>query len=132
MSTAEFSGVGWCFPPNFKSVESGPSMATDEVLIEQAIHILLNTLLEERVLHPNYGSRLDSFLFSSADPFVLADVKEEIANAIMLNEFRVSLKEINFDSQNIYEGIIKIELNYLIKSTNNLENMVFPYYLDRQ
>ncbi len=131
MSSAEFSGMGWCFPPNFKSVESGPSMATDDVLIEQAIHVLLNTLLGERPLHSTYGSRLGDFVFSSVDPFILADVKEEIANAIMINEVRISLKEISFDSQDIYDGIIKIELNYIIKSTNSLGNMVFPYYLDR-
>ncbi len=130
MSTEMFSGRGWCFPPNFKSVESGPSMAADGVLIEQAIHTLLNTLLGERAFHSTYGSRLGDFIFSSVDPFVLADVKEEIANAIMINEVRISLQEINFDSQDIYDGIIKIELNYIIKSTNSLGNMVFPYYLD--
>ncbi len=123
-------GIGWSFPPSFKSSVAGPQMAMEEMLIEQAISILLNTLFGERPLHQEYGSRLSDFGFNSIDVAVLADLKEEIANAIMLNEPRVTLKEIKFDSVHIYDGILKIELEYHINATNRPGNMVFPYYLE--
>ncbi len=130
MSDQDIMGTGWSFPVSFKSLASGPKMTSGEVLIEQSISILLNTLLGERALHNKYGSRLSNFNFDSIDVAVLADLKEEIANAILLNEPRVNLKEIYFDNGDIYEGLLKIELEYKVKLTNSRWNMVFPYYLN--
>ncbi len=130
MNDQDIMGTGWSFPVSFKSLASGPKMTSGEVLIEQSISILLNTLLGERALHNKYGSRLSNFNFDSIDVAVLADLKEEIANAILLNEPRVNLKEIYFDNADVYEGLLKIELEYKVKLTNSRWNMVFPYYLN--
>ncbi|MEY8240071.1 MAG: GPW/gp25 family protein [Cycloclasticus sp.] len=123
-------GLGWAFPPKFISAQAGPLIIGHETLIQQAISIVLNTLLGERALHSQYGSRLSNFCFNSVDVAVLADLKEEIANAIMLNEPRVTLKEIKYDSTDIYEGLLNIQLQYKINGRNEVSNMVFPYYLN--
>lgn len=130
MSNQDIIGTGWSFPVSFKSLAAGPNMTSNEVLIEQSISLLLNTLLGERPLHPKFGSRLSQFNFDTVDVSVLADLKEEIANSVLLNEPRVTLKEINFDNSYIYDGFLKIELEYKVKQTNNRWNMVFPYYLN--
>ncbi len=130
MSDKDTIGTGWSFPVSFKSLAAGPGMTSGEELIEQSISILLNTLLGERALHSKFGSRLSKFNFDTVDVSVLADLKEEIANAVLLNEPRVILKEINFDNSYIYDGFLKIELEYKVKQTNSRWNMVFPYYLN--
>ena len=130
MSDQDIMGTGWSFPVSFKSLAAGPRMTSSEELIEQSISLTLNTLLGERAIHNKFGSRLSNFNFDSVDVAVLADLKEEIANAVLLNEPRVNLKEINFDNSDVYNGLLKIELEYKVRLTNSLWNMVFPYYLN--
>lgn len=130
MSDQDIVGTGWSFPVSFKSLAAGPRMTSAEELIEQSISITLNTLLGERALNKKYGSRLSNFNFDTVDMAVLADLKEEIANAILLNEPRVILKEILFDNRDIDSGLLKIELEYKVRQTNSRWNMVFPYYLN--
>ncbi len=130
MSDQDIKGTGWSFPVSFKSLAAGPKMTSSEELIEQSISLTLNTLLGERAIHNKFGSRLSNFNFDSVDVAVLADLKEEIANAVLLNEPRVNLKEINFDNSDVYNGLLKIELEYKVRLTNSLWNMVFPYYLN--
>ncbi len=129
MSSADIIGKGWGFPPDFASVSSGPSMSTEEALINQSIYLILNTRFGERPLHPTFGSNVSDFLFNSVDPGVLADLKEEIANSIMLSEPRITLDTIQFDSTQIYDGRLNIHLSYAIDRTHALGSYVFPYYL---
>lgn len=129
MDTAEI-GLGWSFPPSFESVEAGPNMKDGYALLNQAMYILLNTLLGERQFHTTYGSRLSTFMFSNVDAGILADIKSEVANAIMLNEPRVTLREVSFDSSLINEGQLYIKLDYQVVATQEETNFVFPYYLN--
>ncbi|WP_018691891.1 GPW/gp25 family protein [Algicola sagamiensis] len=132
MSQTEFIGQGWQFPPTFKSAKTGPQMATGESLLQQSIYLLLHTLVGERPLQPTFGCGLNNFLFQSGDPSILADLKEEIANTVLLGEPRITLLEIMFDSSELNEGILNIELEYEIKETNSRSNMVFPFYLNEK
>lgn len=129
MSDNELIGIGWQFPPQFRSPSSGPEVLTNQELIEQAIFILLNTQIGERLYDPGFGSSLYEYLFHNPDAMMLADIKEEIAKAIVQHEVRITLNDINFDSSDIYDGLLKIELSYLIKETNSLANTVFPFYI---
>ncbi len=124
-----FSGSGWAFPPKFKTPSNGPDMLTGQALIEQAINIMLNTLVGERLLLPNYGSNLSEFMFQKVDAEVMADLREQIATAIAEHEPRITLKTIRFDTRDIYDGTLNIELEYVINESNSLANMVFPFYL---
>ncbi|WP_298774538.1 GPW/gp25 family protein [uncultured Shewanella sp.] len=129
MNDNELIGTGWLFPPQFRSPATGPEMVTNQQLIEQAITQLLNTRIGERMFEPDFGSGLYEFLFHTPDAEALADIKEEIAKAIAQHEGRITLQEINFDSRDIYDGLLNIELAYLINQTNSPANMVFPFYL---
>ena len=124
-----FSGQGWSFPPLFSSSSSGPDMLTGQALIEQTISTVLNTRIGERLLVPNFGSNLSDFIFQMVDAAVMADLREEISIAIAENEPRVTLKAILFDTSDIYDGKLNIELEYVINESNSLANMVFPFYL---
>lgn len=130
MSVNPLIGSGWAFPPQFRAAGVGPQMIADEQLIQQSIYILLNTQIGERLLNLGFGSGLKQFLFHTPDAEALADLKEEIAKSIAQNESRIILQTINFDSGDLYDGLLNIELEYLIKQTNSSGNMVFPLYLN--
>ncbi|MCL1123204.1 GPW/gp25 family protein [Shewanella surugensis] len=129
MNDNRLIGSGWQFPPCFRTPSVGPEMVSGEQTIEQSIYVLLNTQVGERFLKPSFGCGLAQFLFHSIDATSLTDIKEEIAKAIAHHEKRISLQAINFDTQGIYDGLLSIELSYLIKDSNSSANMVFPFYL---
>lgn len=130
MSVLELIGRGWQFPPRFKQPEGGPVMLEGEALIKQSILILLNTRVGERLHHPDFGSGLSDYIFESMDAESLADLKEDIAKAIILHEKRVQLNEVLFDTQDLYEGLLNITLNYTILNTHQSDSLVLPFYLN--
>jgi len=132
MSDSAFLGQGWAFPIRFGSPSSGPNMASQEVLIQQAIYLALHTLMGERPIWPELGSGLASFTFSDAAEQSLADLKQEISTVLLNYEPRITLQAIEFDSSALYDGLLNIELQYLVRQTNSRSNMVFPFYLLEQ
>ena len=129
MSEHALIGTGWQFPVRFRLPKEGPEMCSGEDMIAQALSILLNTQIGERLFHQGFGCGLQQFMFHSLDAESLTDIKEEIAKAILHHEPRVILKAIQFDTENIYDGLLQIALSYVIKQTNSPGNMVFPFYL---
>ncbi|WP_428241079.1 GPW/gp25 family protein [Gynuella sp.] len=129
MSLNQLIGSGWGFPPRFQRPSTGPAMQEDEALIQQSLFIMLNTRTGERLHNTAYGCNLKDYLFQPTDAETLTDIKEDIARSISQYEKRVTLEEITFNTDNLYDGLLNIQLSYRIKSTNQAGNLVFPFYL---
>ncbi|MBQ4812919.1 hypothetical protein A7985_02955 [Pseudoalteromonas luteoviolacea] len=127
-----FLGRGWGFPPQFASPDAGPEMAEGEELVKQAISTALNTLKGERPFWSELGSGLSNFVFEDASEAALVTLKQEISAVLLNHEPRIILEDISFDPQELYDGVLLIELTYLIRKTNSRSNMVFPFYLSEQ
>jgi Bacteriophage baseplate protein W len=129
MNSESFIGRGWGFPPQFISPQSGPVMVSAEEEIRQAIRILITTAVGERIMHPRFGCGLSSFLFEGVNFAVLADLKEELRNVILLAESRVDIEGISVDFLDQENGQLAIDIQYSIRETNTRSNLVFPFYL---
>ena len=129
MVNDSFLGKGWSFPPTFNPNRKSVEMVTDEKDIAQSLEILLSTRLGERVLRSDYGCDLGVMLFESITVTFLTKVKGIIENAILLNEPRIELTDIFFTSPNDGNGIINIQIEYIIRTTNSRFNFVFPFYI---
>ncbi len=129
MVTQTLLGSGWSFPMQFSLPAAGPQMNQGEALIQQALYVLLNTGVGERVHDTDYGCNLSDYLFQIPDAEMLADMKEEIAKSVELHEHRITLQTIDFDTSDIYDGLLNIHLQYVINDTNSPGNLVFPFYL---
>jgi len=124
-----FLGTGWSFPPTFqKEKELGVDMVSYEKDIEQSLHILLHTTIGERIMLPKYGTDIYSYLFESISNSRIHLIKEMLRTAIIKFEPRIKLIKINLDESDYLDGVIKINLDYMIPLTNTRFNMVFPYY----
>ncbi|KAA1247754.1 GPW/gp25 family protein [Aquimarina sp. RZ0] len=124
-----FLGTGWGFPPTFhKEKELGVVMVSDEKDIEQSLEILLNTTIGERIMLPKYGTDLYSYLFESISNSRVHLIKEMLRTAIVKFEPRIKLIKIALDESDYLDGIIRINLDYIIPLTNTRFNLVFPYY----
>lgn len=125
-----FLGVGWSFPPEFHKHAGniGLKTVTDDEDIRESLTILLSTTPGERVMQPAYGCRLKAMLFESISESTVTEIKDVIERAILFFEPRITLETITVDSANVYEGIININIDYTIRTTNTRSNIVYPFY----
>ncbi len=123
-----FMGTGWGFPPEFNKKTREVKMVSEETDIRESLHILLSTSPGERIMLPSYGCGLKSKLFETINESAITEIKDLIERAILFFETRITLNSINVDTEKQYNGILKILLEYTVRTTNNRSNMVYPFY----
>jgi phage baseplate assembly protein W len=126
--TPSFLGRGWSFPPEFQKETGTVKMIEDEADIESSLEILLATRLGERVMLPQYGCNLEDLLFNSLNLTVKTYVIDLIKTAILYHEPRIDVKKIDIDPADELNGVLLINIEYIVRSTNSRKNMVFPFY----
>lgn len=104
-------------------------MVAGEQDIEESLKILLGTKLGERVMQPGYGNKLDDLLFGNITNTFLTFMRSQTERAIAFYESRIELKRVNLNTDRITQGVILIELDYIVRSNNTRNNLVFPFYL---
>ncbi|MDD4802457.1 MAG: GPW/gp25 family protein [Syntrophomonas sp.] len=125
-----FLGRGWKFPVQVDSVTGRIMMSDGEEDIAEAIRIILMTFKGERVMRPDFGSRLNDFVFGLTDPTTLGVLESDLRNAIMAWEPRVSKVEVQIQSDKSNSEQLWINIDYTVRSTNNLFNLVYPFYIN--
>ncbi len=128
MLDTSFLGRGWSFPVSF-SKTGFARMSEHEDDIEESLRILLMTYPGERLMQPEYGSRLRDFCFESFSLRMETLIKAEIRRAVLMNEPRVEIDDISV-VQTERIGVLQINVAYVVCSTNNRRNLVFPFYLN--
>jgi|SRR5215213_1326523 len=124
-----FLGTGWAFPPTFLKKPCQVVMVSDEEDIRQSLQILLSTRHGERVMQPEYGCNLDVLLFEPISTSLISFVKDLIEKAILYHEPRIELRKIDISIAEVLQGLLLIELEYVVRTTNSRYNLVYPFYL---
>jgi phage baseplate assembly protein W len=123
-----FLGIGWAFPPRL-DVDGTVAQAIHEEDIRQAILIIIQTNLGERVMRPDFGADLNSFLFEPVNPTTMAQVKIRVEQAIINWEPRVNVEEVKVTTDPNERNKLLIDMAYRVRVTNSLHNLVYPFYL---
>ena len=124
----DFLGSGWSFPPTFDMALKGVVMTEKVDDIQKSLEVLLTTTIGERIMEPKYGCNMDELLFESLDTATITLIKDRIKTAILYFEPRIDAQRIDLNTDNILEGMIIVEINYIIRATNSRFNFVYPYY----
>lgn len=128
-----FLGRGWRFPPRF-DLETGPdavgtvAMVSGELDIHQSLIVLMTTISGERIMRPRYGLGIQTDVFSQTDETTLTYLRNRIEKSVRFFEPRIRLENVIFDQTEVMSGVIGIELQYFVPSTNSRGNMVYPFY----
>ena len=125
-----FQGTGWGFPPTFRAGGAYVDMVAGQEGIEQSLKILLATTIGERPMLLNYGCNLQGYVFEEMSQTLLNQINSTITNAILYYEARINLNKVNIDTSKQTEGLLNIEIDYTIRSSNSRFNMVYPFYLN--
>ena len=125
----QFLGTGWAFPPAFDPRTREAVMVTQQQDVEESLRILLSTSPGERVMHPTYGCGLQRMVFENMDESRLTEIRSLVERAVLFFEPRVILQEVRVNTDELFEGILRLRLDYSIRTTNTRHNLVYPLYL---
>ncbi len=125
---ADFMGCGISFPPRVDAVTGRMQMCSKEEDIEEAVRIILFTGKGERAMRPEFGCGIRKYAFSSMSMIDQKGMEEEIRAALVRFEPRITKVEVSVDCGRIGGGRAEIRVSYVVRSTNNPYNLVFPYY----
>lgn len=123
-----FLGTGWNFPPTFRREFYGVEMISDEADIESSLHVLLSTVTGERVMQPRYGCDLTPFVFEPLNISTKTLIEKIVKDAVTINEPRI-IADVVTITYTPEEGLININIEYTIITTNTRYNYVYPFYL---
>jgi phage baseplate assembly protein W len=130
-----FLGTGWSFPPEFVTqptdggaIAGQVVMTSDEQDIEASLRILLSTGEGERFLNPKYGLDLRDQLFEALSTTARTYLEDRVRDNILIYEPRIEILRLALVSGREIEGVVLIEIEYRVRSTNSRYNLVFPFY----
>ena len=129
-SDIRFLGRGWGFPPAFDPRTRGALMVSQVADVEESLRILFSTNPGERVMQPGYGCGLQRMVFENLNESALTELRSLIEKAVLFFEVRITLDALRFEPVDELQGVLKIHLDYTIRTTNTRHNMVYPLYLD--
>lgn len=124
-----FLGAGFKFPIQVDKHTGRMATVSYEEDIQEAIRIILMTRKGERMRNPKFGCGIHKYAFASLDYTTISAMKREIEIALVQWEPRIEDIKVSIDAEHA-EGVILIEINYVVRSTNNPFNIVFPYYIN--
>jgi phage baseplate assembly protein W len=125
----DFLGTGWSFPPTFSQNGHQLEMVAGVEDVQQSLEILLGTRLKERLLHDDYGCDLNEFLFEEMDQSLVGDLKQMVRSAILKYESRIHLHKVEVSTDQAVEGLLLINIQFTLRTTNSRYNMVYPFYI---
>ena len=121
----KYSDLNKSFLPNPNTGQITRKVNVESV--KQALRNLLLTNKYERLRNPEFGTRLNRFLFEQFDSHIEEEIKEEIYNAIETHEPRVRVLDCTVDSQTDNNAIV-INIEFAIITSNQPANLELTLY----
>lgn len=124
-----FLGRGFGFPIEVDEATGKMKTVSLEEDIEQAIRIILMTRKGERVMRPDFGCDIHDFAFDTMDYTTLVQMEQTVRQALMIWEPRITDVDVKIQDER-EDGLLLIGISYVVRSTNNPFNLVYPYYIN--
>lgn len=124
----DFLGRGWAMPVALDPRTGRLAVSEYEDDIRQSILIILETAPGERVMRPDFGCGIHELVFGTIDSTTLRRVSSVVEEALRQFEARIEVLGVNADADGAADGLLKIELEYRVRKTNQTGNLVFPFY----
>jgi Phage baseplate assembly protein W len=125
-----FLGTGWKFPVEIDKATGRIKMSSNEESIRESIRIIIGTRQGELPMHPEFGCRIQDYAFESVDYTTLYSMKTEVERALIRWEPRITDIRAEVSDEQIDQGLLMIQVSYVIRATNNQYNLVYPFYIN--
>lgn len=125
-----FLGQGWAFPPQFERGGTAAHTVMEELDVKQSLHIILSTEPGERVMRPDFGCNMQAMVFEPINRNLITYMADQIEKAILYHEPRIDLKKVRINTADATNGVVLIEVDYVIRAINSRQNFVYPFYIN--
>ncbi|HEX8070859.1 MAG TPA: GPW/gp25 family protein [Pyrinomonadaceae bacterium] len=126
-----FLGVGWAFPVSVDPADGALRVARYEESVRQSIWIVLGTAKGERVMRPDFGCGIYDLVFEVNSAATAGKVSQAVRQALLLFEPRIDVLDVQVSQGGSGGEVMLISLDYRVRATNNVFNLVYPFYLER-
>jgi phage baseplate assembly protein W len=123
-----FLGVGWSFPP-CTAADGSTLIAKYENDVAQAIRIIIGTDWGERVMRPDFGAGLRSFVFGPLNQTTIQQVQTRVQESLVTWEPRIDVESVTAAIDTTERSKLLITVLYRVRSTNTRNNLVYDFYL---
>ena len=125
---SDILGTGVAFPLGVDR-RGGVALAAGGHDVEQAISIILRTAPGERPMRPEFGCGVHDYVFDVINATTLGRMEDEIRRALERWEPRIDVRDIGFDVRRAGVGVIAVTIEYRLRATNDVRNLVHPFYV---
>jgi uncharacterized protein len=131
-----FLGVGWSLPLEVVKQDESKAKAGElrsaeyEESVRQSIWLILGTAKGDRVMRPDFGCGIYDFVFETNSALTAGRIEEEVREALLFFEPRIDVLEVQVQPEGNGE-ILLISIDYQVRATDNMFNLVYPFYLER-
>jgi uncharacterized protein len=124
----DFLGSGLAFPLR-TDTRGGVALVHADEDVRQAIVLILGTTPGERPMRPEFGCRLEEFVFDGVDAYTIGRMRDEVLSALERWEPRVDVLDVRFDLSEFDAGRLLLDIDYVLRSSNDVRNLVYPFYV---
>jgi hypothetical protein len=126
-----FLGIGVGFPIDVDG-EGAIVSAAYEQSVRQSIWTILGTAKGERVMRPDFGCGIYEMVFELNTPTTAGKIARSVREALLQFEPRIDVLDVQVTPELTPQGqTLLISIDYQVRSTNNVFNLVYPFYLER-
>ena len=119
------------FPPQIDPATGRFVTVSGNQAVKESLYLILMTQRTERLVRPDFGSDIMSYTFMDTGTTMISIFRRNIMETILAEEPRISDVSVDIEYNDSLNAMI-ISINYLVSSTNTRDNLVFPFYLDRE
>lgn len=130
MNESAFLGVGWKFPIEVDEVTGRIKTSSYEEDIKESIRIIIGTSKGERVMDKDFGCNIKKFMFDNFSYTTALNMERSVVEALQEWEPRIIDIKVKVAQDLSNHTKININISYVVRSTNNPYNLVYPYYLN--
>lgn len=125
-----FLGVGWGFPVGVDPQTGAITQAAYEESVRQSVWIILGTAKGERVMRPDFGCGIYDLVFEVNSTATAGRISHAVQDALLMHEPRIDVVNVAVQSD-AGSPVLTINVDYRVRATDNVFNLVYPFYLDR-
>ena len=130
MARKNFLGVGYKFP-FAANQRGGVALSRYEEDIEEAIMLIVGTAFGERVMRPDFGCGIHDLIFAPNNANTRSLAVYHVEEALVRWEPRIVDIKVVAKSSPEEPNVIYVSIDYKVRTTNNVFNMVYPFYLQK-
>lgn len=126
-----FLGKGFAFPMRVDG-RGMVETSSGERSVAEAVRLILGTAVGERIMQPEFGCQIHELVFHPVNANTCSMVSLYVNQALIKWEPRIESISVQSYPDPTSENTILIIVDYKVRSTNNMQNLVYPFYLRRE